>query len=61
MGEGRLKFNPLIKKTANNKLDAMVSFGSETKDKDSQYHERIKKIIKKLQEISERVDKLAGA
>ena len=60
MAEGRIKSNPLQRQQTNRRLNTMVSFGAETQAHGTEYHERIKRIMRKLKEISVRIDKLAS-
>ncbi|MCB0418506.1 MAG: hypothetical protein KDD39_12715 [Bdellovibrionales bacterium] len=59
MAEGRIKYYPISKTKTNNRLEQIVGFGSES-SRSGEYVERIKRIMKKLKEISARVDKLAN-
>lgn len=60
MAEGRVKLNPLLRKSSQQVLDGIVNFGSDGSDRSSEYVARIKRIMKKLEEISQRIDNLAS-
>ncbi|MCB0404336.1 MAG: hypothetical protein KDD51_06085 [Bdellovibrionales bacterium] len=59
MAEGRIKYHPLTKAGTNPRLNQIVGFGSET-SRSGEYADRIKRIMKKLKDISARIDKLAN-
>ena len=51
--------SPLAKKEGNDLLDDILNFGNEHHNISPDFSERIRQIIKKLQEISKRLDNLA--
>ncbi|MEZ4751592.1 MAG: hypothetical protein R3B54_13515 [Bdellovibrionota bacterium] len=59
MAEGRIKYHPLTKPGTNPRLDQIVGFGTEG-SRSGEYVDRIKRIMKKLKDISARIDKLAN-
>lgn len=59
MGEGRIKYHPLKSPNTNPRLNHIVGFGAET-NRSGEYVDRIKRIMKKLKDISARIDKLSN-
>ena len=56
----RLNHPPLTKREAKDVLNDVVDFGSESESTENENIKRIKRIMKKLQEISRRIDYLAS-